>query len=103
MINYSETRGNQIPDDTTIAEIESRFPLIKNTRKISFSRGKIWLDGTVFENHRKKVSFSIVSEERGLKSIKNAKKISFRRVFENLKFEVIQSYQTQCLKIDQNV
>ena len=55
MINYSETRGgNQIPDDTTIAEIESRFPLIKNTRKISFSRGKIWSDGTVFENHRKK-------------------------------------------------
>ena len=46
--------GNQIPDDTTIAEIESRFPLIKNTRKISFSRGKIWLDGTVFENHKKK-------------------------------------------------
>jgi len=55
---------------------------------------------TVFENHRKKISFNIASEESyvyilsGQKLMENAKNGSFGRVFENLKFAVEQCYQT---------
>ena len=49
---------------------------------------------TVFENHRKKVSFNIASEAsyvyilNGQKLIKNAKKISFWRIFDSVTRQV---------------
>ena len=54
----------------------------------------------MFENHSKKVVFSIASEASyvyilsGQKLIKNAKNETFWRVFENLKLAVKQCYQT---------
>ena len=51
---------------------------------------------TVFENHKKKVSFNIASEASYVykSSLKNAKNGPIWRVFENLKLAVKQSYQT---------
>ena len=62
---------------------------------------------TVFEND-KKVSFNIASEASYVyilcrqKLIKNAKKRSFWRLFENLKSTVKQCYQTGHFSIDGN-
>ena len=59
----------------------------------------LFLSSTLFENH-KKVSFNIASEASyvyilsGQKLIKKAKNGQLWRVFENLKFEVKQLYQT---------
>ena len=59
----------------------------------------VFVSITVFEN-QKKVSFNIASDASyiyilsGQKLIKNAKKWSIWRVFENLKLAVKQGYQT---------
>ena len=62
---------------------------------------------TVFENH-KKVSFNIASQAsyiyilRGQKFMKRAQNGQLWRVFENLKFAVIQCYWTGQFQLDKN-
>ena len=96
-------QSHQQKFSATTMRLEFRTPFVFNIGqgigRVKSKTNWNYFFSELFENH-KKVSFNIASEASyvyilsGQKLIKNAKNGQFWRVFENLKFEVKQLYQT---------